>query len=369
LNAHSSCLATFDAIVKSERADIDEIIKKHTNIFCAFETSFIYYAECKNKRCKMVHNIDISDYDFNFPTEQIKCQSCQRLIKFDRSDFKPLNTIQRDDLIRFFNLISEKYGLFLSKVALNCVYCANPLSPVDDDKIRNIDLLCPHCEKIRYVEPLFTIEDDMVKIIGKEQGYWLEWYVWRKLESHNPQHNITFKQIKNSTKKFDADVCLFSDEKFIIIECKDTSNIDKIFSKLYLISQIADKYVLVSTSGIDGGKLESCKNELGDKFEYIPPDQIMNIETSITNIIKTLARPPKSNFTMDKTTVTFPRRVVFTDNSLNSPTSWKWDFGDGSFSDLQNPEHQYRIRGVHTVTLQVANDAGADISNKTLRVL
>jgi len=44
--------------------------------------------------------------------------------------------------------------------------------------------------------------------------------------------------------------------------------------------------------------------------------------------------------------------VVFTDLSMGNPTSWNWDFGDGSPpSFVQNPTHVYTSIGIFTVTL------------------
>ncbi len=50
----------------------------------------------------------------------------------------------------------------------------------------------------------------------------------------------------------------------------------------------------------------------------------------------------------------------FTDQSQNVPTSWKWYFGDGSSSTLQNPTHQYTAEGVYPVNLISTNSVGSD---------
>jgi len=52
--------------------------------------------------------------------------------------------------------------------------------------------------------------------------------------------------------------------------------------------------------------------------------------------------------------------VVFTDASLNEPSSWTWYFGDGNTSNEQNPEHTYANDGVYTVSLSACNDLGCD---------
>lgn len=57
--------------------------------------------------------------------------------------------------------------------------------------------------------------------------------------------------------------------------------------------------------------------------------------------------------------------VKFTDKSTGSPTSWKWDFGDGDTSPYQSPIHAYYGPGHYTVTLTVANPAGNDTFIKT----
>ncbi len=52
--------------------------------------------------------------------------------------------------------------------------------------------------------------------------------------------------------------------------------------------------------------------------------------------------------------------VQFTDLSTDSPTSWLWNFGDGTTSIAQSPSHIYSNPGTYTVTLTVTNAYGSD---------
>lgn len=61
--------------------------------------------------------------------------------------------------------------------------------------------------------------------------------------------------------------------------------------------------------------------------------------------------------------------VNFRDESALFPTSWLWDFGDGSTSTLQNPTHTYLNNGAYTVTLNVTNANGSNLSTKTSFIL
>ena len=55
-----------------------------------------------------------------------------------------------------------------------------------------------------------------------------------------------------------------------------------------------------------------------------------------------------------------PLKVQFTDKSSNSPTSWKWSFGDGKYSTTKNPAHTYSKAGKYTVKLTVKNAKGSN---------
>ena len=60
-----------------------------------------------------------------------------------------------------------------------------------------------------------------------------------------------------------------------------------------------------------------------------------------------------------------PLHVAFTDASTNTPTSWLWDFGDGSTSTAQNPTHTYATIDEYTVSLIATNADGSDEEEKT----
>ena len=73
---------------------------------------------------------------------------------------------------------------------------------------------------------------------------------------------------------------------------------------------------------------------------------------------------PVAEFTADKTTIFEGQSVQFSDTSVNNPTSWSWDFGDGGNSTDQNPSHTYIPPGTYTVTLTATNAAGSDTETK-----
>ena len=71
--------------------------------------------------------------------------------------------------------------------------------------------------------------------------------------------------------------------------------------------------------------------------------------------------PPSANFTVDDHTIAHGGHVTFTDTSLFSPTSWLWDFGDGSdLSTEQNPTHTYAVAGSYYPKLKATNIYGHD---------
>ena len=60
--------------------------------------------------------------------------------------------------------------------------------------------------------------------------------------------------------------------------------------------------------------------------------------------------------------------IQFRDKSLNIPTSWQWNFGDGATSTEQNPAHTYAATGTYSVTLTVTNAAGTNAITRAVVV-
>ena len=74
--------------------------------------------------------------------------------------------------------------------------------------------------------------------------------------------------------------------------------------------------------------------------------------------------PPVAAFVASSTSVEVGQSVQFTSQSTNNPTSYSWDFGDGTTSTLQNPTHTYNSEGNYDVSLTVVNNAGSDNETK-----
>lgn len=75
---------------------------------------------------------------------------------------------------------------------------------------------------------------------------------------------------------------------------------------------------------------------------------------------------PKAMFTVSGTSVCAYSSLDFTSTSTNFPTSYSWNFGDGSpVSTVQNPSHTFNTPGTYNVTLTVTNQWGSTTSNAT----
>lgn len=91
---------------------------------------------------------------------------------------------------------------------------------------------------------------------------------------------------------------------------------------------------------------------------------------SITKVqFITVYSAPEINFNASKVTGCFPLTTQFFDSSIagnGNVSSWQWDFGDGNFSSVQNPQHIYTSEGNFNVSLKAATNYGC-VTSKTIK--
>jgi PKD repeat protein len=89
-------------------------------------------------------------------------------------------------------------------------------------------------------------------------------------------------------------------------------------------------------------------------------------ETKVNYITVTVPQPPTADFSASSTSIYAGDSIDFTDQSLNTPTSWDWTFEGGTpgTSTEKNPTITYNTPGTYTVTLTVANSVGSDTETK-----
>ena len=86
-------------------------------------------------------------------------------------------------------------------------------------------------------------------------------------------------------------------------------------------------------------------------------------------VLATLPAPPFVNFTASPISGVAPLTVVFTDQSMNSPTTWNWSFGEGTWLNYSgqvplNPVHTYYDYGTYTVSLTATNSGGSNTKTR-----
>jgi uncharacterized membrane protein len=97
---------------------------------------------------------------------------------------------------------------------------------------------------------------------------------------------------------------------------------------------------------------------------------IQNAEISGNQIFETRTlKVPIAAFSSSAASGNAPLTVEFTDRSTNSPSAWKWNFGDETIdSTLQNPIHTYSTAGNYTVILTAINAAGSNTVTGVVQV-
>ncbi len=74
---------------------------------------------------------------------------------------------------------------------------------------------------------------------------------------------------------------------------------------------------------------------------------------------------PVAAFSSNISSGSSPLVVSFADKSTGTPSTWKWNFGDGTYSTSKNPVHTYSAAGNYTVSLTVSSNAGTNTATKS----
>lgn len=82
----------------------------------------------------------------------------------------------------------------------------------------------------------------------------------------------------------------------------------------------------------------------------------MQEESSAKITITIKGNLPVSDFVTDYQYIVLGTSIQFTDSTTYYPSSWTWEFGDGTTSAEQNPVHIYTDEGIYDIKLTVTNE-------------
>jgi len=78
-----------------------------------------------------------------------------------------------------------------------------------------------------------------------------------------------------------------------------------------------------------------------------------------------VAAVPSVDFTASPLTGMVPLTVTFNGSATGNPTTWDWNFGDGTTGTGQNVSHIYNAGGIYSVRLNATNSIGTGTGLKT----
>ena len=89
---------------------------------------------------------------------------------------------------------------------------------------------------------------------------------------------------------------------------------------------------------------------------YPAKDEVVDLYANLT----APKEPLIADFTANITEGTAPLTVGFESHSVGIAQTWNWSFGDGTYSEEEDPVHTYTAPGIYTVSLHETNSACQD---------
>jgi len=280
LRLHPSIRVIFNALIKSGTINLNAALLKLPDLLQDAQTSFIYVAHCKNKKCEnILDRKNVLDFNGNVFKNNITCPNCKTKNNLERKDYRPDFNPDIDDLIRVL-LMGIKYKVFSLTYIRRCYQC-DTFSYLDEGA--HFTAKCPKCKQHRTLSSEFAPADEVLEKITKEQqGHWLEWYVWKILHENKHDSSVGIKLQKNKTT-FECDLILLINGKLICVECKD-SNDESFISKLHNRKNLIDYYVLVTSNKTKPDVVHTINQIFPKKFLHIASKDIEHLATLLKSI-------------------------------------------------------------------------------------
>ena len=110
--------------------------------------------------------------------------------------------------------------------------------------------------------------------------------------------------------------------------------------------------------------IDNLSEGIGQKTVYFKVKNEIGESEVVLDQIELILPEIDADFEADERQVQATHTVNFTDLSTGTPTTWQWDFGDGTTSDEESPSHEYTAPGLYSVSLTVFDGENEDTELK-----
>lgn len=182
-------------------------------------------------------------------------------------------------------------------------------------------------------------------------------------------------RVQNTTYYVPVDSIWSSSETSIVNASSIASSTSIVPNTVVTFTNLSTGYITNWSYDLNGDGTFDNVSEQNPSYKYTVAG-VYNVSLKVNNTYRSdwenktsyiyVGQPPIAAFYGDPLNGTTPLTVAFTDTSTGgTPSAWNWSFGDGEYSESQNPSHIFNTYGNYTVSLNSSNAYGADFENKT----